>query len=97
MISAKDAATIVFLSQVSFLAEVALIAWLRQQEHRRWTFDQVCRRLGLFTWGGSTRCTLPMWAANKLAYRGLVETGYREANDDGGGSRRWVILTAEAR
>src|SRR3972149_5220745 len=36
MISSTDGARIVLLSHVSPLAEVALLAWLRGQEHRRW-------------------------------------------------------------
>jgi len=96
MISSKDTLTIVFLSQVHFLTEVALIAWLRQEERRRWRFDVLCRRLNLYTRWGSFAYGLPMWGANKLAYRGLVETGYREAGDSGGGSQRWVMLREPA-
>lgn len=87
-----DLWTLYFLRQVSFLAEVALIAWLRQQERRRWRFGVLCRRLGLRTPWGALRYTLPMWAANKLAYRGVVETGWRQPGDRGGGSQRWVSL-----
>ena len=87
-----DLWTLYFLNQVSFLAEVALLAWLHQQERRRWRFDVICRRLSLRTHWGMLRYTLPMWAAKKLAYRGLVETGWRQPNDRGGGSQRWVSL-----
>lgn len=86
----------VFLSQVHFLSEVALLAWLRQApvRWRRWRFDALCRHLKLYTSYGTTRYTLAMWAANKLSYRGVVETGWRQPNDHGGGSQRWVSLVA---
>ena len=94
MISEQDCARIYFLARVSFLAEIALLIWLRGQERRRWRFDVLCRRLDLRSPYGALRYTLPMWAANKLAYRGLVETGWRQPNDCGGGSQRWVSLKA---
>lgn len=87
-VTLSDSAKVVFLAQVSFLAEVALLAWLRGQERRRWRFGVISERLSLGRW----RYPLPMWAAKKLAYRGVVEEGWRRVGDDGGGSQRWVTL-----
>ncbi len=87
-VTLSDSAQVVFLAQVSFFTEIALLAWLREQERRRWRFAVISERLGLGSW----RYTLPMWAAKKLSYRGAVDTGYRQPGDTGGGSQRWVTL-----
>lgn len=81
-----------WLDEVSPYAEIALLAIL-QREGRPRTAGYLARRLRLNRWHFYGFDYVPvLWAAKKLAIKGLVREWHRSGS--GGGSRRMVELVA---
>ena len=80
-----------WLAEVSMWQEIAVIAALRGQHVPR-THAWLARRLEVNPW----QYPRIMWAAKKLAVRGLAIEWYRDRNGDRvGGSHRKVELLAQ--